>query len=154
MPPNSLPTRCKCFNQTLLRQPACLALGVAGWLGDLSITQMCKVLDRQQDNAQGRQRLLAQAQTGLILCSTAQELCGNNQSFQLKRVGFGVSLWSLHAQLHPRPSCCQGMRVLRASSAEALGQPCLHQQQQCGVLGWEREGQKSPKNQRVGEAGK
>lgn len=125
-------------------------VGLQGGWETSAITHTCKVLDGQQGNAQGRRMLFAQAQTGLIWCSIVQELCGNNQSLQ----GGIWALWSLHAQLCLRPSCCQGRWVLQAGSGGALGQPCLHQWQWCGVLGWEREGQKSSKNQREGEGGK
>lgn len=57
-------------------------VGLQGGWETSAITHTCKVLDRQQGNAQGRRMLFAQAQTGLIWCGIAQELCGNNQSLQ------------------------------------------------------------------------
>lgn len=121
----------------------------------LSPTQTCKALDGQQSNAQGRQTLLTPGQTGLIPCSAAQELCRNNQSCQLSRVGvWGFSLVT-PCSAASETSLLPGLAGAPGQGAEALGQPCLHQQQRCGVLGTpQREGQKSSEKQRDGEAGK
>lgn len=122
---HNLPIRCKCFNQTTPGSQG-------GW--EASAPCRCEGAGWAAGQRTGQANA---APTSPDRADSVQ--CGNNQSFWLTRVNFGLSLWSLHAQLHPRPSHCQG-RVFQAGSAEALSQPCCHQQQWCGVLGWDREG--------------